>query len=75
MPDTVESRLVRMEERQIALADDVHQLAKVIERLCELREKNTERITRVEDNQAAVLRVIITLQIIMGGIATWLGVR
>jgi len=75
MPDTIETRLARVEERLIALSGDVQYLARKIDALCEGRDANSQDIIRLQERQSRTTGLLVGLQLIGTTIATWLGVR
>ena len=75
MPDTVETRLARVEERLVALSGDVRYLAGKIDKLCEGRDANRQDIIRLQESQSHTTRILVALQLLGSGIASWLGVR
>ena len=75
MPDTVETRLARVEERLIALSGDVQYLARQIDKLCTQRDENRQDIVRLQERQSQMTRLLVGLQLLGSTIATWLGMK
>jgi len=75
MPDSIETRLARVEERLIGLCGDVKYLADKIDKLCDARDANRQDIIRLQERQSRTTGVLIVLQLLGSTIAGWLGVR
>lgn len=71
----VETRLARVEERLVSVGGDLRYLASKVDKLCDGRDANRQDIIRLQESQSHTTRVLVALQLLGSGIASWLGVR
>jgi hypothetical protein len=73
---SVEERLARIEALlSNGMSTDICEIKASVLRLCDQRDHDAERITRLEERQSRSTTVLAGMQVALSAAAAWLGMR